>query len=61
MNNNVFGKVDKHGMDLGQCRFPLKDEKLSDFKFSGPDACKVVTGFPFIINMFWKDKPDHIR
>ena len=39
MNNNVFGRIDKHGMDLGQWRFPLKDGKLSDFKFSRPDAC----------------------
>ena len=61
MNEQVFGKIDEHGRDFGRWRFLLKYGKLGEVKFSGPDACKVLSGFSFIIDLCLRDSSDSVR
>jgi len=61
MNEQILGKIDRHGRDLGRWRFPLKDGKLSDVKFQGPDARKVIKGLPLLIDVCMYDMLDEVR
>jgi len=61
VNEDVLGKLDHNGRDLGRWKFPLTDGKLGDVKFSNPTARKFTKNLKAVIDICLANHPETDR
>jgi len=61
VNEDVLGKLDHNGRDLGRWKFPLTDGKLGDVKFSNPTARKFTKNLKAVIDICLANHPETYR